>query len=70
MATKKKATTDKTTTTKRPPRQVWIVVNDSDPGRTIIPAAATSRAQAIELVEDDDERVVGPYVLAERVGER
>ena len=36
--------------------------------RVVIPAAATSRKGALELLEDDGELVVGPYVLAERVG--
>lgn len=53
--------------TKRPPAQVWIVINLDEPGRVVIPATATTRKRAIELLEDEDERVVGPYVLAERV---
>lgn len=63
MATKKKVTR-----TKRAPRQVWLVVSDA--ARDVIPASATTRKRALELVEDDGERVVGPYVLAERVRER
>jgi hypothetical protein len=59
MAAKKKSA-------KSNPAQVWIVVNVDAPGRTIIPASATSRRQAIDLVEDENEKVVGPYVLAER----
>lgn len=55
--------------TKRPPRQVWIVVRDHG-DTSIIPATATTRQRATDLIEDDCERVVGPYVLAERVRER
>lgn len=51
------------------PRQVWIVWTDDRHGY-VIPASATTRKEALGLVEDPDERVVGPYVLAERRRER
>lgn len=75
MATKKKTAAKKTPTpptkkTKVPPRQVWIVIRDDEPGRTVIPASATTRTEALRLVDEDGERVVGPYVLAERKRER
>lgn len=74
MKTKKK--TARTTTksharTTRAPRQLWAVVNDSiHPKHDAIPAAATTRSGARDLCEDDGDRVVGPYVLAERTRER
>ena len=51
------------------PRQMWIVINDSlDPKHKAIAAAARTRKRAKGLCEDDGDEVVGPYVLAERVG--
>ena len=61
--TKNKATAKKPKTKK--PAQVWIVYRNDAKG--VIPATATSRAGAARLLEDDDEYIVGPYVLAERV---
>lgn len=57
--------------TQRPPRQVWVVVNNTfDPKHRTIAASATTRAGAMLLREDEGDRVVGPYVLAERVAQR
>lgn len=58
MAAKKKAAQ------KRPPRQVWLCVDETDSAY-----AFTTRKRA-EGARCEDERVVGPYVLAERVRER
>jgi len=57
---------------KRPPRQVWLVVNARG---TAYGPHATKREASEDCAElrgisDDGERVVGPYVLAERVRER
>lgn len=59
MAAKKKRTT------KRPPRVLWLVLpRDDDEGFTVgTKAAAEKNASSTD-------RVVGPYVLAERVRER
>ena len=56
----------------RAARLKWvIVVNDSmDPKRDAMAAVARTRRGAVELLEDDGDRVAGPYVLAERVRQR
>lgn len=57
----------KNSTPSRPPRSVWIVLVGEE---KTIGAATTSKASAEKLIESVDDRVVGPYVLAERVREK
>lgn len=60
MAAKKKATK-----TKRPPRVLWLVhPPDGEEGFTVSTKASAERNAS------PADRVVGPYVLAERVRER
>jgi hypothetical protein len=60
MATKKKATK-----ARRPPRVLWLVhPSDGEEGFTVGTKAAAERNAA------STDRIVGPYVLAERVRER
>lgn len=58
MAAKKK-----TATPKRPPRQLWAVVWSNSVCDAYLTKASAERNRA------PGERVVGPYVLAERVRE-
>lgn len=46
----------------REPKRVWIVWRDG--ANSVIPAAAPTKKLASELLEDDGERVVGPFVRA------
>ena len=48
----------------RPPRRVWIVWNDAREFGGIIPASASTRQRATDLIEEHGERVVGPFVLS------
>jgi hypothetical protein len=65
----KKTTTKKTTTKLVAPREVWLIIDDGDPARRPL-AYRTKSAADTDRVLDDSERVVGPYVLAERRRER
>jgi hypothetical protein len=55
----------KITTATRPPRQVWLVLDESGADHCMAP----TRTEATKLATSWG-RVVGPYVLAERVRER
>lgn len=60
MATKKKATN-----TKRPPRTLWLVYPGPEGEGFTVETQASAKRNASK-----GDRVVGPYVLAERVRER
>ncbi len=65
----KKPAAAKVTTKLVAPREVWLIIDDADPARRPIAYRTKSEAETDRLV-DDTERVVGPYVLAERRRER
>lgn len=64
MATKKKATATKT---KRPPKQVWLMLNP-ETGHVSLPCL--KKAEAADIAERTGLAVAGPYVLVERVRQR
>lgn len=70
MTTKKKNAkkTKTVTTTALAPREVWLVIDDADQTRR--PVVYEKKSDAKLDLERDSERVVGPYVLAERRRER
>lgn len=69
MATKTKKT--KASGSKRPPRELWIAFGESGDVAGAIMATGTTRGTAEEYAERIPKtRVVGPYILAERVKER
>lgn len=73
MAAKKKATKTtaaKSTKAKAHPRQVFVVWNDDPKHDGTIPASATTKKRALELVDDPGEYVIGPFILAERARNR
>ena len=68
MATKKQTKTKKASAAKRPPKQLWAVV-DGKTGELV--AGRTSRLIAkTEFEGCADVFIAGPYVLAERVRNR
>lgn len=65
-AAKKKPRAPRPSAAKRPPRIVWAIVD----GDGVLDGTFTTKANALAARVSLNDCVVGPYVLAERVGER
>ncbi len=67
MAAKKKAAKTSSDTPARPPRQFYITFNTKTGKTTAVPYGTKVAAERDRIA---GEEVAGPYVLAERVGNR